>query len=90
MYAATQKSVLAKKLNISREEAERVLDAVGELMVEALLDDGNITIGQLLRFKLKRTASRTIMNNLTGQRIEVAGKTTIQCWPTKRIEGVFK
>lgn len=90
MYAKTQRSIVAKKLGVTHAEAERVIQAVGELIIEALLDDGNITLANLIKLKLRRTQPRTMMNNLTGMRIEVPGKTKIVCSVVKPTDEMFK
>ena len=71
---------LSQKLDQSRQESERILDAVSETVADALQRGEKVDLRGFGTFKIRETKARQARNPRTGEAVSV---------PAKKV-GVFK
>ena len=62
---------IAGRAQLSRQDAERAVDAMLDTVLQTLSDGGNVAISGFGRFHVSRRGARRGVNPRTGERIEV-------------------
>ncbi|MED1863248.1 HU family DNA-binding protein [Fictibacillus nanhaiensis] len=78
-------SLIATKLDVTKKDAEVVLNVVSESIVEGLVEHGQVKT-DLGIFKVADKAARTARNPKTGEEINVPAKRV----PTLKVSKAFK
>lgn len=77
---------LAERLNVSKKEASKTLNAVLESITEGLQEEGQLKLYQFGSFYLKERAARKGRNPQTGDPLDIPAKTV----PVFRPSRIFK
>lgn len=80
---------LAKRLEFSKQESERVLDAVLETLRSALVNGEKVDLRGLGSFKVRESKSRQGRNPRTGETIVIAAKRSAAFRPGKEISALL-
>lgn len=75
MNKADLVAAVAGKIDFSKRETERVLDAVVDTISEALGNGDKVQLAGFGTFEVKQRASRTCNNPRTGELMEIPAKT---------------
>lgn len=90
MNKTAQVEKISTKLNISKKQAELVLGAVVETILEGLETEGKIRVSDLGTFEVRDRAERKGRNPQTGEEIKIAASKTIAFKATKALKEAFK
>lgn len=83
------KAVAAKVEGISQQKAGEVVDALGEVIIEAVRDaEDSVTLTNLGTFKVKKVKAHDGHNPLNGETIHVPASKSIQFKPLTTIKKV--
>ena len=83
------KAVCAKVGGISQEQAGKVIDALGEVVIENVRDnEDTVTLTNLGTFKVKKVKEHDGRNPLNGQTIHIPASKNIQFKPLTTIKKV--
>ncbi len=77
---------VAEKTGLDRKGAEEFMDAVFEVAVETLLEEGKVTLGDLGTLKTAERAARKGRNPQTGDEIDIAAKTVAKYKISKELD----
>jgi nucleoid DNA-binding protein len=80
---------LAKRLECSRPESERVLEAVLETLKSALVKDEKVDFRGLGSFKVRQSKSRQGRNPKTGETIMIPARRAAAFRPGKELTGLL-
>ena len=76
-------SKIISKTELTKKEAEEVMEAVFESAEETLLETGEVVLGNMGKLKSVERAERTARNPKTGEEIKVPAKTAAKYCPSK-------
>lgn len=86
MYKKELINELASKLQITKKEADRIIDAYHEVLTEALVKGDSVNIMGFGNFVVKRRNARVGVNPQTGQKIEIAAHDTPHFKASKKLK----
>ena len=76
-------SKIVSKTELSKKEAEEVMEAVFESAEETLIETGEVVLGNMGKLKSVERKERTARNPKTGEPIKVPAKTAAKYCPSK-------
>lgn len=76
-------SDLAEAVDTPKATIRAVLDQLGQIVADALENDGEITIPGVGKLKVNERPARTGRNPQTGKSIEIAAKKVVKLVPAK-------
>jgi DNA-binding protein HU-beta len=77
--------LIATKLNVTKKDAEVVLDVVSESIVEGLVEHGKVKL-DIGQFEVVERAARTARNPQTGEDIPVPAKRVAKFKASKKLK----
>ncbi|MGM7720510.1 HU family DNA-binding protein [Metabacillus sp. Hm71] len=83
-------SAVAGKLEVTKKEAAAIVDSVFEVVLEGLLGEGEVVLGDLGKLQIVERAARTARNPQTGSPIEVPAKSAPKFKPSKKLKDAVK
>ena len=78
-------SDLAEAVDLPKATVRSLIDQLGEIVAEALENDGEITLPAIGKLKVTERPARTGRNPQTGKAIEIAAKKVIKLVPAKAL-----
>jgi len=81
---------LAKKLDISQKDAEKLLDHTAQAMRETVMEEKKLTVLHLGAFQVKKTASRSSYIPALNKKALVPPKSSIQFHPADTLKDKLK
>lgn len=78
-------SDLAEAIDLQKSDVRALLEQLGEIVADALENDGEITLPGIGKLKVSERAARTGRNPQTGKAIEIAAKKVIKLVPAKAL-----
>lgn len=76
---------LAEAVDLPKTTVRTLIDQLGEIVSEALENDGEITLPGIGKLKVSERPARTGRNPQTGKAIEIAAKKVIKLVPAKSL-----
>jgi len=77
---------LAAKRDISKKEAESIVEDFGIILSEGLLAVGQVVFNDLGKFVLQAKPAREARNPMTGETVKVPAKTVAKWQPNKKFK----
>lgn len=81
---------VSEKTEVSKKETKVILDALNEVIKEAVLNGEEVTLGSLGKFVVKDVDARTCRNPQTGESIEVPAHKTPKFKISSTLKKLFK
>ena len=78
-------SDLAEACDLQKSDVRALLDQLGEIVADALENDGEISLPGIGKLKVSERAARTGRNPQTGKSIEIAAKKVVRFVPAKAL-----
>lgn len=78
-------SDLAEAIDLQKSDVRALLEQLGEIVADALENDGEITLPGIGKLKVSERAARTGRNPQTGKAIEIAAKKVVKLVPAKAL-----
>ena len=78
---------IMSKTEMNKKEAEEIMEAVFESVEETLLENGEVSIGNLGKLKVVQRAARKGRNPQTGEEIQIEAKNAAKYEPSKYMKG---
>ena len=76
---------LAEAVDLPKATVRALLDQLGEIVGDALENDGEITLPAIGKLKVSERPARTGRNPTTGKAIEIAAKKVVKLVPAKAL-----
>ena len=83
-------TALAKKLGVTKKEADETAQAFVELVTETLVSGEKLTIGGLGVFEVRTRPARTTRNPRTGESVELPERRTVTFKPAAALKEEMK
>ncbi|UUY07223.1 HU family DNA-binding protein [Pseudomonas sp. J452] len=78
-------SDLAEAIDLQKSDVRALLEQLGEIVADALENDGEITLPGIGKLKASERPARTGRNPQTGKAIEIAAKKVVKLVPAKAL-----
>lgn len=78
-------TAVAEKLEITKKDATPIVDGVFEVILEGLIAEGEVALGDLGKLQVVERAARTARNPQSGESIEVPAKNAPKFKPSKKL-----
>jgi DNA-binding protein HU-beta len=78
-------SDLAEAIDLQKSDVRALLEQLGEIVADALENDGEITLPGIGKLKVSERPARTGRNPQTGKAIEIAAKKVVKLVPAKAL-----
>ena len=79
-------NTIAEQADLSKGNAESVLNIVGGAIGEALTEGHEVTLPGVGKFKTAKRAARTARNPKTGETLKVKARTVVKFVPAKSLK----
>lgn len=76
---------LAEACDLQKNDVRALLEQLGEIVADALENDGEISLPGVGKLKVGERPARTGRNPATGQAIQIAAKKTLKLVPAKAL-----
>lgn len=76
---------LAEATDLQKSDVRALLDQLGEIVADALENDGEITLPGIGKLKVSERPARTGRNPQTGKAIQIAAKKVVKYVPAKAL-----
>lgn len=80
---------LAEAIDLQKNDVRALLEQLGEIVADALENDGEISLPGIGKLKVSERAARTGRNPQTGKAIQIAAKKVIKLVPAKGLTDVL-
>lgn len=81
---------IATRANISKAAVGRVIDALGDVVLEYADTPGDIVLGKVGKLQISQRAERTGRNPSNGQTVKIAARRAIKLVPAKALKDALK
>lgn len=78
-------SDLAEAIDLQKNDVRALLDQLGEIVADALENEGEISLPGIGKLKLSERPARTGRNPQTGKAIQIAAKKVVKLVPAKAL-----
>lgn len=78
-------SDLSEAIDLQKSDVRALLEQLGEIVTDALENDGEITLPGIGKLKVSERPARTGRNPQTGKAIEIAAKKVVKLVPAKAL-----